>query len=43
MGQSWASALNYSFMLISYTIPLFAGVLADGRWGPYKVLVVSCW
>ncbi|KAI1451268.1 hypothetical protein F4805DRAFT_452041 [Annulohypoxylon moriforme] len=29
MGQSWATALNF-FMIVSYTIPLFAGILADG-------------
>ena len=32
MRQSWATTLNCSLMLISYTTPLFAGVLADGRW-----------
>ncbi|KAI0387360.1 POT family-domain-containing protein [Hypomontagnella monticulosa] len=41
LGQSWATALNCTLMLVSYTTPLFAGVLADGHWGPYKVLVVS--
>ncbi|KAM5341905.1 hypothetical protein ACJ41O_014936 [Fusarium nematophilum] len=28
--------------LVSFTTPVFAGVLADGHWGPYKTLVVSC-
>ncbi|KAL8852336.1 MAG: hypothetical protein Q9221_002832 [Calogaya cf. arnoldii] len=43
MGQSAATALNNLLELICYTTPIFAGVLADGHWGPYKTLVVSCW
>ncbi|KAG8525200.1 uncharacterized protein KY384_008844 [Bacidia gigantensis] len=43
MGQSAATALNSALELICYTTPVLAGVLADGRWGPYKTLVVSCW
>ncbi|KAL8673110.1 MAG: hypothetical protein Q9168_002465 [Polycauliona sp. 1 TL-2023] len=43
MGQSAAVALNNFLELVCYTTPIFAGVLADGHWGPYKTLVVSCW
>ncbi|UPK99829.1 hypothetical protein LCI18_010764 [Fusarium solani-melongenae] len=41
-GQSVATALNSFLRLVSFTTPVFAGVLADGHWGPYKTLVVSC-
>ncbi|RAL63919.1 hypothetical protein DID88_003107 [Monilinia fructigena] len=26
----------------AYITPIFAGILADGHWGPYKTLAVSC-
>ncbi|RSM08932.1 hypothetical protein CEP52_004391 [Fusarium oligoseptatum] len=42
MGQSVATALNSFLRLVSFTTPVFAGVLADGHWGPYKTLVFSC-
>ncbi|PLB55681.1 PTR2-domain-containing protein [Aspergillus steynii IBT 23096] len=42
MGQSVATALNSFLRLLCFTTPVFAGVLADGHWGPYKTLVVSC-
>ncbi len=38
-----ATALNSALKLMAFTTPLFAGVLADGHWGPYKTLLVSCW
>ncbi|KAA8570995.1 hypothetical protein MFRU_028g00390 [Monilinia fructicola] len=42
LGQSLATALNCFLILIAYITPVFAGILADGHWGPYKTLVVSC-
>ncbi|KAM0549535.1 hypothetical protein ACHAPJ_009351 [Fusarium lateritium] len=42
MGQPVATALNSLLRLVSFTTPVFAGVLADGHWGPYKTLLVSC-
>lgn len=42
-GQSVATALNCFLRIVCFTTPLFAGVLADGHWGPYRTLVVSCW
>ncbi|RYO74048.1 hypothetical protein DL764_010993 [Monosporascus ibericus] len=42
MGQSWATGLNSFLRLVCFTTPVFAGILADGHWGPYKTLVVSC-
>ncbi|SMR41963.1 unnamed protein product [Zymoseptoria tritici ST99CH_1E4] len=41
MGQAVATALNCLLEFICYITPIFAGVLADGRWGPYKTILIS--
>lgn len=41
-GESVATALNCFLNVVAYTVPIFAGTLADGHWGPFKTMVISC-
>ena len=39
MGQAKANAVNQSFNLIAYCLPMLTGYLADAKFGRYKMII----
>jgi dipeptide/tripeptide permease len=43
LGQAKANAVNQSFSLLAYLLPLITGYLADTRTGRYKMILWGIW